>query len=407
MAITAWLGIDIAKQKFDVALNWNTRRRAKVFRNDAEGWQVLLRWLKDLGVDRVHACLEASGHYGDGLALHLHDAGHLVSVVNPAQTKHFGRVKLGRNKTDRADAALICDYCRLFEPAAWTPPSAALRQLRDLVRTREALSASRVEWTNRRGSGQGTAAADAAMAGVIARLEAEIAALDQAIRHVIEQDEGLQVRHGLLISVPGIGTHTAALILSELPGPNVLHNGAGGGGLCRPEPEPSAVRFLARRAVPDFPDRQRHFAHGTLSSRSRCDPLEPAGGCPAPAPEGPGATQAQADRRGCDAQAAAPVLWCAQDRQTVQSRSYDVDTGGSRHRLRKPRPCLTAIIPLFDCQLIIPSSRSAPGRPPRAGEVKEGRRPARRRRALSLTGPSTVALCIRSGPYLGQNAGQA
>ena len=29
MAITAWLGIDIAKQKFDVTLNWNSRRRAK------------------------------------------------------------------------------------------------------------------------------------------------------------------------------------------------------------------------------------------------------------------------------------------------------------------------------------------------------------------------------------------
>ena len=41
---------------------------------------------------------------------------------------------------------------------------------------------SRVEWANRRGSGQDTAAADAAMAGVIARLEAEIAALDQAIK---------------------------------------------------------------------------------------------------------------------------------------------------------------------------------------------------------------------------------
>ena len=37
MTVTAWLGIDIAKQKFDVALNWNARRRAKVFRNDAEG----------------------------------------------------------------------------------------------------------------------------------------------------------------------------------------------------------------------------------------------------------------------------------------------------------------------------------------------------------------------------------
>src|SRR4051795_9934959 len=132
------------------------------------------------------------------------------------------RVKLGRNKTDRADAALICDYCRLFEPAAWTPPSAALRELRDLVRTREALKASRVEWTSRRGSGQGSTAADAAMAGVIARLEAEFAALDQAIVHVIGQDEDLQARHDLLISVPGIATHTAAVILSELLGPAVL-----------------------------------------------------------------------------------------------------------------------------------------------------------------------------------------
>ena len=94
MAITAWLGIDIAKQKFDVALNWNSRRRAKVFRNDVEGWQALLRWLKDLGVDLVHACLEATGRYGDGLALHLHDAGHRVSIVNPAQIKHFGRAKV-------------------------------------------------------------------------------------------------------------------------------------------------------------------------------------------------------------------------------------------------------------------------------------------------------------------------
>jgi transposase len=111
---------------------------------------------------------------------------------------------------------VICDYCRLFEPAAWSPPSAALRQLRDLVRTREALNVSRVEC--RRASGQDTAAADAAMAAVISRLEAEIAALDQVIEDAIGQDKDLQTRHDLLISVPGIGTHTAAVILCELPG---------------------------------------------------------------------------------------------------------------------------------------------------------------------------------------------
>ncbi len=108
MTITAQLGIDIAKQKFDVVLTWTAGRRAKVFRNDLGGWQALLTWLRDLGMGQVHACLEATGRYGEGLALELHEAGHRVSVVNPAQIKHFARTKLGRNKSDRVDAALIC-----------------------------------------------------------------------------------------------------------------------------------------------------------------------------------------------------------------------------------------------------------------------------------------------------------
>ena len=74
----------------------------------------------------------------------------------------------------------------------------------------------------RRNSGQGSAAADAAMAAVIAQLEAEIVALDQAIEDAIGQNEDLRARHDLLVSVPGIATHTAAVILSELPGPAVL-----------------------------------------------------------------------------------------------------------------------------------------------------------------------------------------
>ena len=134
MGHNAWLGIDIAKQKLDVAVDWQGRQRAKVFGNDAAGWRDLMAWLNRLGIPQGHACLEATGRDGEGVALALHQAGHRVSVVNPAQIKHFLRTKLGRNKTDKSDAALICEDCRLFEPPPWSPPSPALRELRDLVR---------------------------------------------------------------------------------------------------------------------------------------------------------------------------------------------------------------------------------------------------------------------------------
>ena len=56
---------------------------------------------------------------------------------------------------------------------------------------------------------------------------------------------------------------------------------------------------------------------------------------------------------------------------------------------------------LSRCSIVSRASRRPDlpaGRPPRTGEVKEGRRPARQRRALSLTGLSTVAPYFRSRP---------
>jgi len=214
MGTIAWLGIDVSKRKLDVALEWTGGRRAKVFGNDLDGWSKLHGWLRDLGIEVVHACLEATGLYSEGIALALHEAGHRVSVVNPAQVKHFARTRLGRNKTDRLDAALIRDYCRLFEPAPWIPPSPAMRALRDLVRTRQALLATSREWSNRRGAGVHAGPAAASMDRVIERLEAELAEVERAIESAVQGDPDLRRRHELLVSIPGIGSSTAALVLA-------------------------------------------------------------------------------------------------------------------------------------------------------------------------------------------------
>ena len=43
------------------------------------------------GANHVHVCMEASSTYGDELATYMYDAGHTVSIVNPARIEGFAR----------------------------------------------------------------------------------------------------------------------------------------------------------------------------------------------------------------------------------------------------------------------------------------------------------------------------
>jgi transposase len=89
----AVLGIDIGKAKFHVTVLFSdgTRRR-KACANSPAGCSELLAWLARHGAARVHACLEATGTYGELVATTLVDAGHQVSILNPAIIHHTPRV---------------------------------------------------------------------------------------------------------------------------------------------------------------------------------------------------------------------------------------------------------------------------------------------------------------------------
>jgi transposase len=52
----------------------------------------------------------------EALALWLHQAGHTVSVVNPAAIKAFAASRLSRTKTDKVDAELIARFCQAQQP---------------------------------------------------------------------------------------------------------------------------------------------------------------------------------------------------------------------------------------------------------------------------------------------------
>lgn len=211
---TPTLGIDISKASFDVALLRQGKLKHKRFANTAQGHHALLEWLARQGAEAVHACLEATGIYGEALAEGLHDAGVTVSLVNPARIKGFAQSELLRSKSDKADAALIARFCAAMRPAPWQPQSREIRQLRDLVRRLEALNSMRSQERNR---------LEAASPLIAEQLKAHLAYLDQQIREVkrlisqqINSHPDLKRRQQLLDTIPGIGEATIAVILAEL-----------------------------------------------------------------------------------------------------------------------------------------------------------------------------------------------
>ena len=216
------VGIDVSKETLDANCVRGQRKQAKIFANSPDGWKLVLSWLKALNSKQAHVCMEATGRHSLGVALALYDAGHVVSVVNPAQIRDFARTKLGRNKTDKVDAVLIRDYAALFNPAPWTPPSPAMRRLCELHTIRAGIIGSRTEWKNRLGSGLGDSTATGLAAMTIEHFTHQLETIDRAIGETIDQDATLRGRRELLLSVNGVGETLAALLLVEMPEPEVL-----------------------------------------------------------------------------------------------------------------------------------------------------------------------------------------
>ena len=216
--MTHVVGIDVSKAKLDVALRRpDGTLRSKVVQNCPAGFVSLTAWLGTHGVTQVHACMEATGIYWEAVAEYLADAGHTVSVVNPAQIKAFGGAGLVRTKTDRVDARLIAAFCVAQPPPPWQAPPPAVRALRALVARRDALDAMRTQERNRLG-----VAKDAVRAGIeahLAYLEQALTDIEAAIRQKIDDDPGLGAQRGLLDSIPGLGEKTIPTLLAYYGGP--------------------------------------------------------------------------------------------------------------------------------------------------------------------------------------------
>ncbi len=208
-------GIDIAKAKFDVELQLAGKSRRRSFTNDLPGFAALQPWLEQQEASPVHACMEATGRYWEDLALALSERGHLVSVVNPAQIKHFGQSELTRTKTDGADAALIARFCEAQRPSPCSPLPPEIRELRGRVRRLADLNPMLHQEQNRLEHGVTSERVRNSLETMLAVLKSQIREVKHQIHSHLQNHPDLREQAELIASIPGLAELTAANLLAE------------------------------------------------------------------------------------------------------------------------------------------------------------------------------------------------
>ncbi len=209
------IGVDIAKQKFDVASLIAGKYKHKKFDNNEAGFMAFIAWFLTLCGDvKPLICMESTGAYSLPLADFLVNHGYSVSLVNPAKIHAFAKSELSRAKTDKADAKLIARYAFLMQPSLWIPTPAHIRELHALVRRVEHLLKMIQMERNR----QETADAKimASINTVLETLDAELEATRKAISDHIDNHPDLKQRGDLLATIPGIGEASIAHLLIAL-----------------------------------------------------------------------------------------------------------------------------------------------------------------------------------------------
>lgn len=214
------IGVDVAKDKFDVALELNNKTYQDCFSNNKVGYRSFSKWLAKHTIT-PWVCMEATGHYSELIADYLVSKGIKVSVINPLQIKHYARAMLSRNKTDQQDAKLIASYSVKMQPKAFTQRSDLSKELKDLSNLLTSLKGQRVQLANQLHSAQ-SPSAQQMIKRLLKSLDKEIAKVEAAIEDSIRANEGLKNNFELITSIPGVGKQTAFKILSYIPDMNAF-----------------------------------------------------------------------------------------------------------------------------------------------------------------------------------------
>ncbi len=217
-----YLGVDVSKNKLDVALvapDGRLLRRRRLLNRPS----VVSGLAQSLDGPAL-AVLEASGGYEAAAAEAFEAAGVDVHVANPQRTFHYAR-SLGQfEKNDRIDARMLARFAVERRPRPRRPPHPNQRRLGQVAVRRRQLIEQRTAERNRLAE-ESDEFLRRSLLAVIACLNEQIEACEQRLAELRRQAPELTEMARLLESAPGVGKTTAHELLAWLPELGRLNRG--------------------------------------------------------------------------------------------------------------------------------------------------------------------------------------
>jgi len=224
------VGIDVGSQELVLALgslfsSLHTEiKAAKAFRNSEKGFNELLEWVEKLKDQEAPLwfVMEATGVYHEKLAYFLNSKGYKLSIVLPNKISNYMRTLETRTITDKTCAEAITRFGLERAVREWQKPNPTFKKIRQLTREREQIIAERTIVKNQKHAEEAEAHPSQSS---IKRMEARIRLLvnqekeiKREISKLIAKDEATSRIVKLLCSIPGIAELTAATIVGETNG---------------------------------------------------------------------------------------------------------------------------------------------------------------------------------------------
>ena len=230
------VGIDCSKDELVVAFGMMLEDfEEKIlsnerFRNTQGGFKKLLQWGKKLGskdIDVVYV-IEATGVYHESVSLFLYNAGQKITVMLPNKVNAFSKTLKIKTVNDKVAAQAIAMMGLEKKLDPWQPPHEVYSKIKQLTRERDQLN---VELTQNKNQLHAEESGAWPNEGSIKRVRQRIRFLDkqcleveQEIEELIDGHLWLKKKIKNLCTIKGIGYITAAIIVGEADGFNLIRN---------------------------------------------------------------------------------------------------------------------------------------------------------------------------------------